>query len=245
MKKNFALLVGLLLVVPGCSWKKWGKNKDEKINEETFNQVDFPLTEEEEFEVADDTVRSFFDQEDEEFREIDEFVALDDESDEIMEEQDGVAVAVDAGAQDEVLELDAQEFAWVQEDEAANEKFATVYFDFDRYGVRADQEEIVAQDVDRAVKVLTEKEEAGQAPKIVVEGHACHSAGSAVYNLAISERRAKSVADRLVASGIARENIKVVGRGAEMPAVIEGEQVTGGRAEQWANRRVELHTVYS
>lgn len=243
MKKNFALLVGLLLVVPGCSWKKWGKKKDEKINEETFNQVDFPLTEDEEFEVADDTVRSFFD-EDEEFREIDEFVALDDESDEIMEEApEGVAVAVDAGAQDEVLELDAQEFAWQQEDES--DAFSTVYFDFDRYGVRADQEEVVAQDIDRAVKVLTEKEEAGQAPKIVVEGHACHSAGSAVYNLAISERRAKSVADRLVASGVSRENIKVVGRGAEMPAVIEGEQVTGGRAEQWANRRVELHTVYS
>ena len=79
---------------------------------------------------------------------------------------------------------------------------------------------------------------------MVIEGHSCHSAGSAVYNLALSEKRAKALADRLVAGGVPSQNIKVVGRGQEVPAVVEGKAVTGDRKEQAPNRRDEVRVIH-
>ena len=49
--------------------------------------------------------------------------------------------------------------------------------------------------------------------KIVVTGYADSKTGSAAYNQTLSEKRAAAVADALVAQGVARENIEVVGAG--------------------------------
>jgi len=44
----------------------------------------------------------------------------------------------------------------------------------------------------------------------------------------------------VVADGIDRKDLQIVGRGKEMLVVKDGD-----RDEQWANRRVELHVVHS
>jgi len=48
--------------------------------------------------------------------------------------------------------------------------------------------------------------------KILVEGH-CDERGTAEYNLALGERRAKAVKDYLVAAGIAADRISVISYG--------------------------------
>lgn len=221
MKKGTLLLLALLIAVPGCRKKSSAHSKKKS---DVYSQVDIPLSGGDDFTVADESVRSFFEADVDEFQ--DDFVAF--------APQDA-GMAVDA-------QHDKQDFAWVQENDGS---LKAVYFDFDRYSVRADQEPVIEKDIACAQKTLASESVDGAQPTVVVEGHACHSAGSDIYNLAISEKRAKVVADRFVNSGISRENIKVVGRGTHVPAIINGKEVTGDRAQQAPNRRVEVHAIYS
>lgn len=145
---------------------------------------------------------------------------------------------------------DVNEFALAEEakgefDPEQGQKFKTVYFEFDRNDIKEDQQEVASYNVEQIKQSLKEAEVKGLKPVVIVEGHACHSAGSSTYNLALSEKRAKSLEDMFVASGIAKENIKIVGRGKEMPAIIDGKPVTGDRQEQWPNRRDEVRVLFS
>lgn len=134
------------------------------------------------------------------------------------------------------------EYSFVQ-DARQNSKdaFKIVYFNFDEASIRDDQEATLAFDIERAKDMLAQNPQA----TIVIDGHACHSAGSHVYNLALSEKRAKVLADRFAAAGVPAENMKIVGRGMEMPAIIDGKAVEGDRAQQWPNRRDEMRIIYS
>lgn len=131
------------------------------------------------------------------------------------------------------------EYSWV--DDTKRDGFPVVYFDFDSTAIRPDQEDVLKQDIALAFKKYQENNDI----TIVVDGHACHSAGSHAYNLALSEKRAKVLADRLVAAGVPAQNIKIVGRGMEMPALVDGKPVDGDRQQQWPNRRDEIHVIYS
>ncbi|TNC68806.1 OmpA family protein [Rubellimicrobium roseum] len=67
-----------------------------------------------------------------------------------------------------------------------------------------------------------------------VVGHA-DSTADAAYNQDLSERRARSVANVLVASGVSPARINVLGRGEDAP--VATNQTAEGRAQ---NRRVEI-----
>lgn len=110
--------------------------------------------------------------------------------------------------------------------------FKRIYFDFDAYDVRPDQEATLAIDIQQA------RSAAERGDAIVVEGHACNSAGSGTYNLMLSEKRAQSVAKALLEAGIPAAQIKIVGRGSEMPLVPGGDRI-----QQSPNRRVELYVL--
>jgi outer membrane protein OmpA-like peptidoglycan-associated protein len=56
------------------------------------------------------------------------------------------------------------------------------------------------------------------APEVVVAAHA-DRAGPADYNLALSERRGRAVADMLAATGLDRRAIRIDARGESQPAV--------------------------
>jgi peptidoglycan-associated lipoprotein len=69
---------------------------------------------------------------------------------------------------------------------------------------------------------------------IRLEGHA-DERGTREYNIALGERRAKSVADYLIASGVSASRIETISYGEERPAV------SASTPSAWAqNRRVEL-----
>ena len=73
-----------------------------------------------------------------------------------------------------------------------------------------------------------------QPSNIVVAGHA-DTAGSAEFNIGLSERRANTVADYLAAAGVDASNLDLEWHGESMPAVDTGDEVRNP-----SNRRVEI-----
>lgn len=72
---------------------------------------------------------------------------------------------------------------------------------------------------------------------VIIEGHTDSTAGYS-YNQLLSERRAKTVLEYLVAHGIEKERLVAVGKGENSP--IASNKTKEGR---YQNRRVELRTV--
>jgi outer membrane protein OmpA-like peptidoglycan-associated protein len=142
---------------------------------------------------------------------------------------------------DDSLNNPIDQYAWI-ENNNKNSELKPVYFGFNEDTINTTQEPVVAYDANQIQKLFAKEQEKNPDATltIVVEGHACHSAGSALYNMALSEKRAKALQDRLVASGISRNAIKIVGRGQEVPAVVNGAVVTGNREQQAPNRRYEI-----
>ncbi len=64
----------------------------------------------------------------------------------------------------------------------------------------------------------------GKATRVTVVGHA-DTSGSAAYNVRLSERRGKAVADALVGLGLASSTLSVDWKGESMPAVATGDGV--------------------
>jgi len=58
------------------------------------------------------------------------------------------------------------------------------------------------------------------ATRITVEGH-CDSRGTAEYNIALGERRARAVRDYLVSLGVPTERVLIVSKGKEQPFCAE------------------------
>jgi len=114
----------------------------------------------------------------------------------------------------------------------SKDEFKTIYFEFDKYNITDKQTPSLQADIAHAKKMIT------LGKIIVIEGHACDSAGSAVYNMTLSEHRAKFIATQCMQAGIDKAHIKIAARGQEMP-VIKG----GDRHKQAVNRRVEVFAI--
>jgi peptidoglycan-associated lipoprotein len=61
--------------------------------------------------------------------------------------------------------------------------------------------------------------------KVQVEGH-CDERGSVQYNLALGEKRAQSIKDYLVASGVSSERISTISYGKERPISLEHNEMS-------------------
>lgn len=218
MKKICALGIVMLLSLPGC----WGRKEDQKKNAKNKkvafqSEVSIPVTED---------ITSRYDDD------VNEFALLEDEAIDALwakEEAELETAQADTADQDD--------FFWVEDVVEKEDSFKNVYFDFDAQGIREDQEEYISQNIEKAKRIIV----AGDDPKIIIEGNACSSAGSRTYNIAKSNNRAQIVAERFIANGVPRENIKIVGRGSDNPSLDEaGNPIMGGKEDQWANRRVEI-----
>jgi len=110
---------------------------------------------------------------------------------------------------------------------AAVSAFETVYFDFDKSDLRQDSRNVLNKNAEIMLK-------SQPTAKIKIEGH-CDERGSAEYNLALGERRAKSAMQYLLTLGVQPERLSVISYGKEKPAV------QGNDEEVWAkNRRAEF-----
>lgn len=102
----------------------------------------------------------------------------------------------------------------------------TIHFDFDKSDLREPDREILTKNAD----ILMNKIQ-GDAQ---IEGH-CDERGSAEYNLALGERRARSAMKYLITLGVPEERLSIISYGKEMP-------VDPGHDENaWAkNRRAQF-----
>jgi peptidoglycan-associated lipoprotein len=103
-----------------------------------------------------------------------------------------------------------------------------VFFDFDKYNIRADQR--------GTVEALAAWLDTNPSVTLTIEGH-CDERGTREYNLARGERRANSVRDYLVALGINPGRLSTVSYGEERPAVL------GSNDSAWAQNRRGVFVV--
>jgi peptidoglycan-associated lipoprotein len=97
-----------------------------------------------------------------------------------------------------------------------------ILFDFDKYAIRPHD----AQILDGNARWLR----ANPRDLLLVEGH-CDERGTAEYNLALGDRRAKAAMDYLVAQGIVAGRITVLSYGKERPVCRERNEAC------WAKNR--------
>jgi peptidoglycan-associated lipoprotein len=103
----------------------------------------------------------------------------------------------------------------------------TAYFDFDSAAIRSDMRPVLQGNVSKIGANASWK-------MVVVEGH-CDERGSEEYNLALGERRANTVKQYLVDSGVSGGRIDTVSFG-EAKGAVQGHDES---AWKW-NRRAEF-----
>lgn len=108
-----------------------------------------------------------------------------------------------------------------------NVDLQTVYFDFDRADIRGDQQSALRSNSDQIGSL---------SGAVTVQGHT-DERGSEEYNLALGERRARSVKRYLVDLGVSSSKLRTVSYGEARPAV------PGHNESAWQyNRRAEFAT---
>ena len=93
---------------------------------------------------------------------------------------------------------------------------------------------VVTEDSNAKLKELTELLNAYANASVIIEGHAS-SDGSMPYNQTLSEKRAASVKEALIAMGIEASRLETIGYGETRPSA--DNKTAAGRS---ANRRVEF-----
>ena len=111
---------------------------------------------------------------------------------------------------------------------AASSPLKDIYFDFDRYDLRAD-----ARDV---LKSSAEWLKQNPASSVQIEGH-CDDRGTSEYNLALGAKRAQSAKDYLTTLGIPALRISTISYGEELPVCREENE------ECWQKNRHDRFVI--
>src|ERR1700722_8997814 len=146
MTKHLSIFLLVIALLPACNGRKKQKAKEVKPTTQTQQvaQVDIPL--------AGDDLRRFFDENVDEFAFADEATGND-------------VVAVNASGISDDAEL-----SWTADQDDASK---AIYFDFDKYAVRADQEPVVVEDISYVRKELKKNTIEQEPVTVVLEGHSC------------------------------------------------------------------------
>jgi peptidoglycan-associated lipoprotein len=108
----------------------------------------------------------------------------------------------------------------------ANAALKAVHFDFDKSAIRRGDARILDASADWL--------NANRNNLVLIEGH-CDERGTAEYNLALGERRARAARDYLVKKGVAAERMTIISYGEDKPVCRDKT------AKCWAaNRRAEF-----
>ncbi|WP_148862530.1 peptidoglycan-associated lipoprotein Pal [Marinobacter fonticola] len=113
-----------------------------------------------------------------------------------------------------------------QREQASMRKVTTFYFDFDTSEIKPEARDVLIAHA----QYLSNNPSA----RARLEGHG-DERGTKEYNLALGERRAKSVERFLVVNGASRDQIETISYGEEKPATMGS-----GESAYAQNRRVEL-----
>ena len=105
---------------------------------------------------------------------------------------------------------------------APNPNLKNIYFDFDKYNIRPNDAKILDGN---AAWLKTNADNL-----VLIEGHT-DERGTAEYNLALGERRAKAAMNYLVAQGIQANRTTIISYGKERPVCTEKTEAC------WAQNR--------
>ena len=101
------------------------------------------------------------------------------------------------------------------DEELFGQNVKDVYFDYDKYDVRADQQMALQGDI----AFLKEHSNI----TLTIQGH-CDERGSTEYNLALGDNRAGAVKNALVQGGISADRIGTISMGKEQPFCTESNE---------------------
>jgi peptidoglycan-associated lipoprotein len=101
------------------------------------------------------------------------------------------------------------------EEELFSQNVRDIYFDYDSYDIRGDQQAALQGDI------AFLKEHSGI--RITIEGH-CDERGSTEYNLALGDNRANAVRNALVQGGVTADRIRTISYGKERPFCTESNE---------------------
>jgi peptidoglycan-associated lipoprotein len=113
----------------------------------------------------------------------------------------------------------------------ASSPLKDVFFEFDRYDLRADARDILKVNADWLRK--------NPSARVEIEGH-CDDRGTNEYNLALGAKRSQTVKDYLVTLGITSDRLSTISYGEEIPVC--KEQIEECRSK---NRRARFVIVPS
>ena len=114
------------------------------------------------------------------------------------------------------------------EEDLFNQNVKDVFFDYDKYSIRPDEQAAVQADA----AFLKQHPDI----KVTIEGH-CDERGSTEYNLALGDNRANAAKTALVQDGVPADNIKTISYGKEKPFCTEHNEAC------WQQNR-RAHFVY-
>jgi peptidoglycan-associated lipoprotein len=112
---------------------------------------------------------------------------------------------------------------------SASSPLKDVYFEFDRYDLRADARDTLKANADWLKN--------NPSTRVEIEGH-CDPRGTNEYNLALGAKRSQTAKDYLVSLGIPGERISTISYGAEIPVCKESTEDCWGQ-----NRRARFVIV--
>ena len=104
-----------------------------------------------------------------------------------------------------------------------------IYFDFDRFDIRAEYQDVLRQKAD----VLKRYPQIN----VLIEGH-CDERGTEEYNMALGERRARVAYEYLLNLGVSPNQLQMISYGKDRPVV------AGSDESAWSqNRRDEFKVI--
>ncbi len=211
MKKNILSLLMLLCIMPGC--KKKSSRKTLKSESHSSSNA---TTANQDHAIFDENIDDFM---------------LHEKNDKNPFSEPMTDLEAERAEESDDFEFEEEEIVSLNEQKNG---LKTTYYAFNQYKLTPDQK----AGLDLNVKQIKTALSSDPSCQFIVEGHACNSAGSNSYNLALSNHRGTEYKNHLVQNNVPAKALKVVGRGAEMLIV-----PTGSAEEQAPNRRVEVYAT--
>jgi outer membrane protein OmpA-like peptidoglycan-associated protein len=191
----------------------------EEIAEDSEEAVEEDATEE----LEEDSEEAVEEESTEEIAEDSEEAVEEDATEELEEDSEE---AVEEDATEEIAEETSEEAALPSSDEI-NKQLKPVYFDTDKFNIRANQVAVL----DKAIAII----KANPHLKVIAIAGNCDERGTSKYNLALSARRAQTVKQYFINHGIDGSQIVIFTFGEAHPAK------KGHNEGAWKfNRRVDI-----